>query len=163
MSKAVFLDRDGVINHDPGDYTMSLEEFTVLPDVFIALRKLQDRGFKLILITNQGGVAKGLYSEHVVHEIHASFRQDCAEHGVVISDVFYAPSHPDYFESLFRKPDSMMIERALAKHRLNPSHCWIIGDKQRDLDAGAKAGVQGVLMGTNASLLDHIEPILQAT
>lgn len=163
MAKAVFLDRDGVINHDPGDYTMSLDEFTVLPDVFVALRKLQDHGFKLILITNQGGIAKGLYTHAVVHDIHTSFRRDCAEHGVVFADIFYAPSHPEYWESLFRKPDSMMIERAIAKHGVDASKSWIIGDKQRDLDAGAKAGVQGLLMETNGSLLERIQPILQAS
>ena len=59
-NKAIFLDRDGIINHDPGDYTKSIEEFTILPTVMEALKALQEHGYKLILITNQGGIAKGL-------------------------------------------------------------------------------------------------------
>ena len=61
-NKAVFLDRDGVINHDPGDYTRSLDEFHVLPTVYDALAQLQSQGYLLILITNQGGIAKGQYT-----------------------------------------------------------------------------------------------------
>ena len=68
-NKAVFLDRDGVINHDPGDYTRSLGEFHVLPTVFEALKTLQDAGYMLILITNQGGIAKGQYT----HEAFTKF------------------------------------------------------------------------------------------
>jgi len=63
MNKAVFLDRDGVINHDPGDYTKSLEEFTILPNVLEAFKLIKKNGYKIILVTNQGGVAKGLYPE----------------------------------------------------------------------------------------------------
>ena len=63
MNKAVFLDRDGVINHDPGDYTQSLEEFIILPGVIDQIKKWYDDGYKIIVITNQGGIAKGLYCQ----------------------------------------------------------------------------------------------------
>ena len=68
-NKAVFLDRDGVINHDPGDYTRSLDEFHVLPTVFEALKTLQNAGYMLILITNQGGIAKGQYTHEAVQPL----------------------------------------------------------------------------------------------
>ena len=68
--KAIFLDRDGIINHDPGDYTRNISEFTLLPSVLYSLKILVERGFVLILITNQGGIAKGIYSHENVSEIH---------------------------------------------------------------------------------------------
>ena len=78
MNKAVFLDRDGVINHDPGDYTKSVEEFTILPNVLEALKKIQDKGYLLILVTNQGGIAKGMYSHDEVAKIHKYFLDECS-------------------------------------------------------------------------------------
>lgn len=157
--KALFLDRDGVINYDPGDYTKSLEEFTVLPTVYQALKLAQEKGYLLVLITNQGGVAKGLYGHEQVHEIHTWFQAQLAQHGVTLTDIYYAPSHPDYSESLMRKPGSMMIERALAKHGISPTRSYIVGDKQRDLDSGAPLGVNGILIKTNAPLLPVVQQL----
>ena len=157
--KALFLDRDGVINYDPGDYTKSLEEFTVLPTVYEALKLAQEKGYLLVLITNQGGVAKGLYGHEQVHEIHTWFQVQLAQHGVTLTDIYYAPSHPDYSESLMRKPGSMMIERALAKHGISPTRRYIGGDEQRDLDSGAPLGVNGILIKTNAPLLPVVQQL----
>ena len=111
-NKAIFLDRDGVINHDPGDYTRSLEEFKILPTVFETLKKLDDAGYLLVLITNQGGIAKGLYSHDDVNEIHTYLREKCIERGFRLTDVYYSPHHPVFGESLSRKPGSLMIEKA---------------------------------------------------
>ena len=76
VRKALFLDRDGVINHDPGDYTKSLAEFQVLPSVVETLKVWHDAGYLLIVVTNQGGLAKGLYEEADVHAMHQYFK-DC--------------------------------------------------------------------------------------
>lgn len=160
MNKAVFLDRDGVLNHDPGDYTMSVEEFHILPTVLEALKKLNEHGYLLILITNQGGIAKGLYSHEDVRAIHASFLASCREAEVTITDIYYSPHHEITGKSLSRKPGSLMIERALARYKINPETSWMIGDKQRDLDAAAGAGVKGVLIPTNAPLLEYVHLLL---
>jgi D-glycero-D-manno-heptose 1,7-bisphosphate phosphatase len=160
MSKAVFLDRDGVINHDPGDYTRSVEEFTLLPTVLEALRALYLQGYKLILITNQGGIAKGLYDHKDVHAIHSHFLAQCAEQGIEITDIFYSPHHPDYGESLTRKPGGLMLEKACAKHDIDPSQSWMVGDKLRDIEAGESAGIAGLKIPVNADLLDYV-PQLQ--
>ena len=160
MSKAIFLDRDGVINHDPGDYTRSVEEFTLLPTVLEALRALNLQGYKLILITNQGGIAKGLYDHKDVHAIHSHFLTQCAEQGIEITDIFYSPHHPDYGESLTRKPGGLMLEKACAKHDIDPSQSWMVGDKLRDIEAGESAGVAGLKIPVNADLLDYV-PQLQ--
>ena len=150
--KAVFLDRDGVINHDPGDYTMHVSEFQILPTVLETLKYWNDKGYKLILITNQGGIAKGLYGHKDVDEIHDYFLRECAKADVVIDDIFYSPHHDDYSRSMTRKPGSLMLERAIHRYNIDPSQSYMIGDKQRDLDAGDKVGVQGILMVPNSPL-----------
>lgn len=159
-NKAVFLDRDGVINHDPGDYTRSLDEFHVLPTVFQALKQLQDAGFLLVLITNQGGIAKGQYTHEAVDEIHTSFVASCAEHGIVITGIYYSPHHPDFGESLSRKPGGLMIEKACARYNIDPSLSWMIGDKARDIEAGNSAGVPGIQIPVNSDLMDVVPQLI---
>jgi len=156
----LFLDRDGVINHDPGDYTKNLAEFTILPTVMEALRVARDAGFELVLITNQGGLAKRLYTHEDVAEIHAFLGAECKKNGTPLLDIFYSPHHPSTGRSLSRKPGSLMVERACAKHQLDPARSWMVGDKQRDLDAAAPVGVRGVLIGVNAPLLDAVQRIV---
>lgn len=157
--KAIFLDRDGVINHDPGDYTKNLSEFTILPTVLDSLKVLKSRGFVFVLITNQGGIAKGLYGHEEVAEIHEYFLGKCEENGTPILDVYYSPHHDSTGKSLSRKPGSMMIERAVAKHGIDPKASWMIGDKQRDLECASPLGVKGLLIPTNAPLADYLDTL----
>ena len=162
LRPCLFLDRDGVINHDPGDYTKNLSEFTILPTVMEALTLAKDAGFEVVLITNQGGLAKGLYTHEDVADIHAHLKAVCEENGTPILDIFYSPHHPSTGKSLSRKPGSLMVERACAKHQLDPARSWMVGDKQRDLDAASPVGVRGVLIEPNAPLLDAVNFILDA-
>ncbi|MBL7944340.1 MAG: HAD family hydrolase [Flavobacteriales bacterium] len=155
-NKALFLDRDGVINHDPGDYTYSLKEFVVLPGVIDALELAVSKGYLLIIITNQGGIAKGLYSDAVVREIHEYLGHLCRARNFAITAIYYSPHHPDFGNSLTRKPCSLMIERALARYHIDPKRSLMVGDKMRDLEAAEKAGVPGILIPTNGSLLDVV-------
>jgi len=162
LRPCLFLDRDGVINHDPGDYTKNLSEFTILPTVMEALTLSKDAGFEVVLITNQGGLAKGLYTHDDVADIHAHLTRVCEENGTPILDIFYSAHHPPTGKSLSRKPGSLMVERACAKHQLDPARSWMVGDKQRDLDAASPVGVRGVLIEPNAPLLDAVNFILDA-
>ena len=152
MRKALFLDRDGVINHDPSDYTQSWEDFDFLPGIEQFLKRKQDQGFLLILITNQGGIAKGLYSIETVNEIHRKMKAHFRSYGIEIAEVYYSPYHDDYSKSLSRKPGSIMIEKALARFELDPAHCVMIGDKMRDVECAENAGVRGVQVPVNADL-----------
>lgn len=154
MPKIVFLDRDGVINHDPGDYTTSLEEFVVLPGVYEALRKFRKNGFIAVIITNQGGVALGRYSLNEVERIHTWFIAECEKQNCPIGAVYASPHHPSVGNSLSRKPERLMIERALHRFKAPPSECVMIGDKERDIQAAAAAGVKGILIPVNGSLLE---------
>ena len=161
MNKALFLDRDGVINHDPGDYTFTLEEFVILPTVVEALKLATDNGFKIIIITNQGGIAKGLYTHEVVHSMHQKLASICEDGGVEITAVYYSPHHPDFGNSLSRKPGSLLIERALARYAIDPDKSVMIGDRDRDVVCANGAGVRGVLMPTNGALLDYVSTFIQ--
>jgi len=160
LRPCLFLDRDGVINHDPGDYTKNLSEFSILPTVMEALTLAKEAGYEVVLITNQGGLAKGLYTHEDVADIHAHLARACEQNGTPILDIFYSPHHPSTGKSLSRKPGSLMVERACAKHQLDPTRSWMVGDKQRDLDAAAPVGVRGVLIEPNAPLLDAVNFIL---
>ena len=154
--KAIFLDRDGIINHDPGDYTRNINKFTLLPSVLYSLKTLVERGFVLILITNQGGIAKGIYTHEDVSEIHTYLKEICEKNGTPILDIYYSPHHEITGKSLSRKPGSMMIERAIARYNIDPKTSWMVGDKQRDLDCAAPLGVPGVLIPTNEPLQNFL-------
>jgi D-glycero-D-manno-heptose 1,7-bisphosphate phosphatase len=156
LNKALFLDRDGVINHDPGDYTFSAEEFIILPTVIDALKMAQDKGFKIIIITNQGGIAKELYTHETVHEIHEKLYRACEEKDVHITAIYYSPDHSEISNSLSRKPESLMIERALARYEIDPTRSIMIGDRDRDVQCANKAGVAGIKIPTNAPLIDYV-------
>ena len=158
--KAIFLDRDGVINHDPGDYTRNIDEFTILPTFLESLKILKERGFVFILITNQGGIAKGIYGHKEVEEIHKHLRNVCEENGTPILDIYYSPHHDVTGLSLSRKPGSLMIERACARYEINPKKSWMVGDKQRDLDCAAVVGVPGILINPNDDLLDYVDKMI---
>jgi D-glycero-D-manno-heptose 1,7-bisphosphate phosphatase len=155
-NKALFLDRDGVINHDPGDYTYSLAEFHILPTVMDALKIAQEKNYKIILITNQGGIAKSLYSHETVAEIHDFFKNECRKNGVEITDIFYSPHHPEFGNSLTRKPKSLMMERAVHRYKIDTTNSIMIGDKERDITCAAQVGVKGILIPTNADLINYM-------
>ena len=160
MSKALFLDRDGVINHDPGDYTYSLSEFHILPTVMEALQLVQSVGFKIILITNQGGVAKGLYTQETVEEIHAFFKSECQKNNVEITAIYYSIDHPEVGNSISRKPHGLMVERALQRFQLDASQCVMIGDRDRDVACAEAAGVRGIKMEVNGPLLEYVKRLM---
>ena len=143
-NKAVFLDRDGVLNDEIGDYVWELDQFVVSAGVPESLAQLKQAGYYLIVVTNQAGIAKKLYTAADVHACHAKLQATC---GHLIDAFYFAPAHPTVSESLLRKPDSLMLEKALARFHLDPAQCWMVGDRYRDMEAGMKAGVRGIMVG----------------
>lgn len=156
IHKCLFLDRDGVINHDHGDYCSSVELFHILPTVMEALKMANDKGYKIIVITNQGGIARKMYTEETVQRIHDLFLRTCKESNVEITGIYFSPHYPEFGNSLSRKPGSLLMERAIAKHDINPEKSIMIGDRDRDVECAAKVGVKGVLIPTNAALIDYV-------
>ena len=113
MNKAVFLDRDGVINKEIGDYVYKIEDFIFNIGLFTALRLLQEYDYKLIVVTNQGGIAKGRYTHDEVNELHNFMLEKLLEEGIKIDDVYFCPHHHTIAPCLCRKPNSIMIEKQL--------------------------------------------------
>ena len=149
-NKAVFLDRDGVLNKELGDYVCKLEDFHVLEHNFSALKELQDRGYLLIVITNQGGVAKGWYSEETLAKMHQHLKDTYTQNGVHITEIYYCRHHPLHNGNcLCRKPGSMMLEKAIARFNIDKTKSYFIGDRERDVIAGEAAGITGILIDSD--------------
>ncbi|TDN37830.1 HAD family hydrolase [Hymenobacter sp. UV11] len=149
MNKAIFLDRDGVLNEEMGDYVWTPERFRICPGVPESIARLKAAGYYLVVVTNQAGIAKGLYGQADVLACHDILQQAC---GNQIDALYFSANHPSVSESIFRKPDSGMLEKAVARFHLDPAQCWLVGDRARDMEAGARLGVRGILVG-------HAEPV----
>ena len=158
-NKAVFLDRDGVLNHEQGDYITQLKDFIIL-DNFEALKTLQDKGYLLLVATNQGGLAKGWYTEDELGKMHDKLKQAYNDHGVKITDIFYCPHHPDFTGDCdCRKPKPGLLLQGIEKYNIDPALSYFIGDRERDVEAGTKAGVKGILIASDqpiSTVLDMI-------
>lgn len=161
MNKAVFLDRDGVLNRELGDYVCKFEDFHVLEHNFKPLKELQNRGYLLIVITNQGGLAKGWYSVEELDKMHDHLKRTYAEQGVLISEVYYCNHHPEYNgQCLCRKPGSLMLEKAVARFGIDASQSYFIGDRERDVMAGEAAGVTGILIDSDQPIAEILSLIV---
>lgn len=152
LRPVIFLDRDGVINHDPGDYTTCLQEFVILPDVIERLQRWTKQGYGIIVITNQGGIAKERYTYADFEEIDNYMRRKFKESGIDFIETYFCPHHDSISHCLCRKPHSGMIEKAIHRHGVDIRKSVMIGDKYRDLQAAQGAGVRGIKIDVNQSL-----------
>lgn len=151
MNKAIFLDRDGVINVERG-YTHLLEDFVILPDLVEVLQIFQKKGYLLIIISNQSGIAKDLYKQTDVEVLHNYLVEELKKHKIIFSEIYYCVHHPDVSRCICRKPDSLFVEKGLARFNIDAKKSYFIGDKERDVEAAAKGGVKGILIESNISL-----------
>lgn len=145
-NKAAFIDRDGVINEERG-YVHRAEDFVLLPGVPEGLALLADAGYKLVVVTNQAGIARGYYDEDAVSRLHAHMTALLAEHSIVLDAIYYCPHHPDGAVSAYRsacgcrKPADGMLRKAAVDLQLDLTASVLIGDKISDIEAGETAGV----------------------
>ena len=159
-NKAVFLDRDGVINEvvyhkEMGivDSPSTIEQFKLLPDVGKAINKFHELGFKVILVSNQPGIAKDHYDMDVFEKIQEKMHNELAKDGAKFDVEYYCLHHPEakieeYKEICdCRKPKPGMILQAAKEHDIELSESWMIGDGINDIQAGQKAGCKTILIG----------------
>jgi D-glycero-D-manno-heptose 1,7-bisphosphate phosphatase len=144
---AAFLDRDGVINADHG-YVHRIDRFELLPGVPAALRRLQQAGLLLIVVTNQSGIARGLYSEADYSRVTRHLRDLLAGESVALDAVYHCPHLPDAPVAAYRrecdcrKPHPGMLLRGIAEFGIDPQRSVLVGDKPSDIEAGRAAGVR---------------------
>ncbi|KHO46282.1 MAG: D-glycero-D-manno-heptose 1,7-bisphosphate phosphatase [archaeon GW2011_AR3] len=151
-NRAIFIDRDGTINVEMPTYLYQLEDFAFLPGSVEAIAKLSKTDYKLIIITNQGGVAKGIYTEEDVNKINHHIVSELKKHGAEIHRVYYCPHHKDgtvegySFICECKKPGTKFFEEAAHEFKLNLKKSWMVGDRDFDIMAGARAGCRTVLV-----------------
>lgn len=167
MNKCVFLDRDGTINYDYG-YTYLIEDLVILPDVLDALKIIKKRGFLLIVITNQSGIARGKYSKRDVEIFNKTINEFLLQKGgFVIDDFYYCPHHvegiiePYNCKCKCRKPNPLLIFEAANKYNIDLSKSYIIGNTESDMLLGLNAGLKGAFKVTdNITMMDYIDRIV---
>ncbi len=146
MNKAVFLDRDGVINADHG-FVHTVEKFEFLPRVTEALSKLADSEYMIIVITNQSGIGRGLYETGDFEKVMDYMENELAGEGIAIDDTYFCPHNPDE-DCECRKPKPKMILDAAKAHNIDLSKSWMIGDKNADVMCGKNAGCKSIFVKT---------------
>jgi histidinol-phosphate phosphatase family protein len=145
--RAVFLDRDGVINKKAPspDYVKTWDEFSFLPGVVTAIRRLNEEGFLVIVVSNQRGVARGLVTERRLRQIHARMVGELGRAGARIDGVFYCP-HDLEDACECRKPQPGLLIRAAQAHDVDLRRSWMVGDQESDIEAGTRAGCKTILI-----------------
>ena len=146
-NKAIFLDRDGTINVDHS-YVHKIDDFQFIEGVGKALKQLQDKGYLLVLVTNQSGIARGYFSEAQFHQLTEWMDWSLDEdYGVVLDGIYYCPHHPEgkgefKADCDCRKPKAGMFLEAIKDLNIDPTQSYMVGDKLEDLLAAEAAGVK---------------------
>lgn len=162
-NRAVFLDRDGVVNemvYNPEfglvDSPLNPEEFRLRPDVALVIKTLREMDFKVIIISNQPGIAKGKMNSKILEAINNKMKQELFKKGAYLDDIYYCLHHPDVLqvkvkrylkECDCRKPRPGLLLKAAKKHNIDLSKSYMVGDGVTDIGAGQGAGCRSIFLG----------------
>lgn len=162
--KAIFLDRDGVINENVKELS-KLEDFKILPNVEVAIKKINDAGYLAIIVTNQPIISKGFLTFETLNLMHDKLKHDLKKHHAHIDDIFVCPHHPKKgfpgeivelkIDCDCRKPKPGLFLQAIKKYNIDVSKSWIIGDSKSDILAGEKIGVKTIFIPGKGSGAEH--------
>jgi D-glycero-D-manno-heptose 1,7-bisphosphate phosphatase len=151
MRKALFLDRDGVVNREVG-YLSRADEVEWVPGIWDLCAAARDAGFLLFIVTNQSGVARGLYSEDDLHALMRWMGEEFGAHGLELAAYYYCPHHPEHGVGEYkrecdeRKPGPGMLLRAAAEFGLDLEESWMVGDRCSDVGAANAAGLRRMFL-----------------
>lgn len=154
QNKVVFLDRDGTINIDERGYISSPEKFDVYPFAAEAISVLNKLGYKIIVVTNQSGIARGFYTEQDLIKIHKKMEQQLAEGDAFTDEIYFSPCHseghvlPYNIDDEDRKPGLGMFRKALKEFNFDIRKSFMVGDRYSDIAFGKKAGLKTILVRT---------------
>lgn len=165
MNRAVFIDRDGTINYDPG-YLGDPDKVKIYPDVINSIKELKNKyGFKIIVISNQAGIARGLISHEDVKSVNDRINSYFIAQGTRIDAYYYCPYHPDFNtaeQCSCRKPSPGMILTASKDHGIDLINSFMVGDMESDILAGINAGVKTIMIKHNLSQNEISRTVTQA-
>lgn len=162
MDKVIFLDRDGTINQEV-HYLHQTSDLVIMPGVAEAIRLLREDGYRIVVVTNQAGVARGYYSCQDVERLHEYLNELLNKDGAWIDHFFYCPHHPVYGVGEYkkdcdcRKPGTGMFMMAEQHYQVDKANSYMIGDKLLDVEAGMNYGIRGILVGSGYGAEVHRE------
>ena len=154
MNRAVIIDRDGVITQDPPHYAHRIDQLKIIPDSAEAIRILNEKGFLVVVVTNQSGVAKGMYQEEDVERFNTAMEEELKKKGAFVDALYYCPHHPEATVEKYkvdcycRKPNPGMLERAAKDMNIDLTRSFMIGDKLSDIQAGQRVCCKTILVLT---------------
>lgn len=153
VDKVVFLDRDGTINTEK-NYLYKIEDFEFIEGAEEGIKLLNENGYRVVVVTNQAGVARGYYSESDVEKLHAYINDRLKECGAFIDGFFYCPHHPEHGIGKYklackcRKPETGMFKKAEELYNIDKSNSYMVGDNVSDINAGINYGIKTILVST---------------
>jgi D-glycero-D-manno-heptose 1,7-bisphosphate phosphatase len=161
-SKAIFLDRDGVlVNNSKHYYIWKTDQLSLIEGAAENLKMLFQKGFKLFIVSNQGGISRGRYTKNDILKLHDELLQAFSLNDIEIADIVFCPHHPEIEKCLCRKPDSLMLEKLIAKYKIDKTSSFFIGDSRSDLEAATKAGIKGIQIIPNKNMYPFILPLVK--
>jgi D-glycero-D-manno-heptose 1,7-bisphosphate phosphatase len=152
--KAIFLDRDGVINKEK-NYLYKEKDFEFIDGVFKACRYFQEINYRLIIVTNQSGIARGYYQKEDFHKLTKWMLGQFANQGINILDVFFCPHGPESTCNC-RKPKPGMLLEAKEKYKIDMKNSWMIGDKEADVGAANAAEIESTILVKTGHDIDEV-------
>ena len=152
-TKAVFLDRDGVINEEVG-YLHKIKDFKFIPGVFDSCNHFLSLGYQIVIVTNQSGIARGIYQKDDFHTVNKWMLKRFLQEGVNILDVLFCPHGPEN-NCFCRKPKPGLFLNAKAKYNIDMKKSWMIGDKETDIKAANNAGINQTIIVRSGHAIDE--------
>ena len=158
--KAIFLDRDGVLNKNKDDYVKNISELEIFPFISEPIKKLQSAEFKIIVITNQSAINRGLMTEKHLNEIHEKIQSFLIQHNTKIDYFYYCPHTPT--ENCYcRKPKTGLLLKAIDDFSIDVNNSWFVGDRDSDIQAGQSVGCKTFKIHDNITLENAVDLILK--
>jgi histidinol-phosphate phosphatase family protein len=159
--RAIFLDRDGVINKKRDDYVKSINELEIFPFVASAIKKLNNANFKVVVITNQSAINRNIITHKKVEQIHLTIQNYLKKNQSFIDAFYYCPHKPDE-NCICRKPKPGLLIKAIQDFKINPKESWMIGDSNSDLESGRLVGCNVMKINNHVNLEKAVEIIIES-
>ena len=158
--RAIFLDRDGILNKERNDYVKTVQELEIFPNIGRSIKKINEKGFLVIVITNQSAIGRKLTSENELQKIHNSLQDYLKKWSAKIDAIYYCPHIPDD-NCNCRKPKPGLLIQAANDYNIDLQNSWMIGDHDRDVQSGLNAGCNSIMVTPENSFENIISDILE--